>query len=221
MGKEQQTEMSDAFGLFPDLMQNLFGSSEDKKKKKSPEEPATETREVLPESKRGRVVPPLPPDLSGLQKGVHEDQEEVEDIPAVLLLMGTEDKAESLSSDWQDLGYRVEMAESPDKAIEKLMATHFSAVLLHTDFEEEPLAKSLVHSYLTWLPTPKRRTLFYILAGPDLHTLYDIEALSLSANLVINDENINQLIPILRKSFREYEELFGPLLETLNAYGKE
>ncbi len=220
MGKEQQTGRSDAFGLFPDLMQNLFGSPKDKKKNKPPEEPATEAREEVPESKRGRVIPPLPPDLSWLRKGLHEEQEEVEDIPAVLLLMGTGDKADSLSSDWQDLGYRVEMAETPDKAIDKLMSIHFSAVLMHTDFEEEPLAKSLVHSYLTWLPTPKRRTLFYILAGPDFHTLYDIEALSLSANLVINDENIKQLVPILRKSFREYEELFGPLMETLNAYGK-
>ena len=79
----------------------------------------------------------------------------------------------------------------------------------------------VIHGYLTGLPTSKRRTLFYILAGPDLRTLYDLEALSLSANLVINDENINQLQAILRKSFREYEELFGPLIEAMSAYEKQ
>ncbi len=220
MEKEQQTKKRDAFRLFPDLMQNLFGSPGDKKKKRPPEEPVTETRQVLPKSKEGHTVPPAPPDLNWLHQGIYEEQEEIEDIPAILLLMGAGNKADHLSSDWQELGYRVEMAETPGKAMEKLMSTHFAAVLMHADFEGEPLEESLVHSYIAWLPTPKRRTIFYILTGPNFQTLYDIEALSLSANLVINDAETNQLIPILRKSFRAYEELFGPLMETLNAYGK-
>jgi hypothetical protein len=51
-------------------------------------------------------------------------------------------------------------------------------------------------------------------------TLYDLEALSLSANLVFNDKNIDELNPILRKSLREHEELFGPLVEILRIYGR-
>ena len=220
MKKGQLTKKRDAFALFPDLMQNLLGSPGDKKKIRPTEEPVTEVREELPVSKKSGVARPMPPDLNWLRQGIFEEQEEVEDIPAVLILLGTGDKEDTLSSDWQALGYRIEMADTPDKAIEKLMSIHFSAVFMHADFEGEPLDKSLVHSYVTWLPTPKRRTIFYILAGPDFQTLYDIEALSLSANLVINDGDIKQLIPILRKSFREYEELFGPLMETLSAYGK-
>ena len=209
MQKGQEKEKRDAFALFPDLMQDLFGSSKNKKRKRQPE------------SKEIHVVRPLPPDLGWLRQGVSEEQEKVEDIPAVLLLLNAGHNRDALSASWQELGYRVESSDSPGDAIEKLKAITFSAVLMHTEFEEEPLAESVVHGYLTGLPTSKRRTLFYILAGPDLRTLYDLEALSLSANLVINDENINQLQAILRKSFREYEELFGPLIEAMSAYEKQ
>ncbi len=223
MRKGQQTEKRDAFALFPDLMQNLFGSSRNKKKEKVAQKPkpAAEITEELPQSKGRCIVPPAPPDLSWLKQGEYdEEREKAEDIPAVLLLPGTDDQKADLSSNWQQLGYRVEMADTSDKALTKLKSITFSAVVLHTEFGGEPLAKSVVHRYLTDLPASKRRALFYILVGPELHTMFDLEALALSANLVVNDEHIHQLQPILRKSFREYEELFGPLIEAFNAYGK-
>ena len=62
--------------------------------------------------------------------------------------------------------------------------------------------------------------MFFILAGPDFRTLYNLEALSLSVNLVVNDADIERLKPILKKSFRDHEELFGPLIEAVRGYEK-
>ncbi len=202
MRKGQDTDQLDAFALFPDLMQNLAGADQEKKGENC-------------------VLPPSPPDLSWLSKEGYEEQERVEDIPTALILMGNGHEKDSFSSDLQELGYRIESADTPAEAVNKLKFSDFAAILMHVGFGSESLAESAVHNYLTWLPTAKRRTLFYILVGPDFRTLYGLEALSLSVNLVINDADAEQLKAILRKSFRDYEELFGPLVEALDGYGEK
>lgn len=170
---------------------------------------------------RKSVIPPQPPDLSWLRTEGCEEQERAEDIPTALVLMGDEAKGEDLFSDLQALGYRVETADTPAEALTKLKFTDFAAIVMHAEFEKDLFAESALHRYLTWLPAAKRRTIFYILVGPDFHTLYNLEALALSANLVVNDADVKHLKTILRKSFREYEELFGPLVQALAACGKE
>ena len=57
---------------------------------------------------------------------------------------------------------------------------------------------------------------FNAIVGPRLHTLYDLEALAFSANLVINDREMPYLEPVLRKGLRDYEKLFRPLIDALS-----
>jgi len=59
---------------------------------------------------------------------------------------------------------------------------------------------------------------FYILIGEEFSTLYDLEALSYSANLVVNTQEIPELLTVLRKAIPRYEELFGSLMAELNTY---
>lgn len=59
-----------------------------------------------------------------------------------------------------------------------------------------------------------------MLVGPNLNTLYELEALANSANLVINEKDIQYLDVILRKSITAYEQMFGPVMEELKAYGR-
>jgi hypothetical protein len=66
----------------------------------------------------------------------------------------------------------------------------------------------------------RRRYIFYILIGDTFHTLYNLEALASSANLTVNTVDLPHLDIVLRKSIPAYEELFGPFLEELSAYGK-
>ncbi len=51
-------------------------------------------------------------------------------------------------------------------------------------------------------------------------TLYDLQALAYSANLVVNDDDIPHFSLLLRKTIPEYEALFGPLMEELRLAGK-
>ncbi|MBT8334771.1 MAG: hypothetical protein KJP19_10085 [Deltaproteobacteria bacterium] len=63
----------------------------------------------------------------------------------------------------------------------------------------------------------KRRNLYYVIIGPELKTLYDLQALSLSANLVVNNSDMKYLDKILKKGFQDYETLFRPFVEIIQA----
>ena len=66
----------------------------------------------------------------------------------------------------------------------------------------------------------KRRNLYYAIIGPKLKTLYDLEALCLSANLVVNSKDVQYLDKILEKGFKDYETLYRPFIEILHT-GKD
>ena len=66
----------------------------------------------------------------------------------------------------------------------------------------------------------RRRYIFYVLIGEQFKTLYDLQALSCSANLVVNDAEIPYIGIVLKKAIPEYEALFGPLMEELRIAGK-
>jgi hypothetical protein len=55
--------------------------------------------------------------------------------------------------------------------------------------------------------------------GPSFFTLYNLEALANSANLVVNEKELPDLLTILRKAIPQYEELFGTLMAELSAFG--
>ena len=69
--------------------------------------------------------------------------------------------------------------------------------------------------YMRNLAGDKRRNLYYLIIGPKLSTLYDLEALSLSANLVVNNKDFQYLDIILKKGFQDYETLYRPFIEIL------
>jgi len=56
-----------------------------------------------------------------------------------------------------------------------------------------------------------------MIVGPSLRTLYDLEALSLSANAVVNSKDIKYINLILRKVYQDYDALYGPYLEVLKS----
>ncbi len=66
----------------------------------------------------------------------------------------------------------------------------------------------------------RRRYIFYVLIGEQFDTLYDLQALAYSANLVVNDHEIPFIGTVLKKAIPEFETLFGPLMEELQVVGK-
>jgi CheY-like chemotaxis protein len=165
-------------------------------------------------------APPKPPDISWLRTGDYDTRAQVADVPTALVLMGEGEKKEMISKVFEELGYQVETANSAAEAMEKMKFMNYAAILLHTGFEGGSVDEAEFHDYMKKMSMTRRRHIFYVLAGPQFHTFYDLEAFSLSANLVVNEKDLGQMNVILRKGIYEYENLFGPLLVTLHESGK-
>ncbi len=220
MTKEQQPKEINAFSIFPDLFKQSEGVEKTILKENEPE-----VKKVVQDRQKSRlralksgVTPPPPPDLNWLmnnnQGSLEHDSQE--DRPAALVLTNDTIFGEYISSSLKDLSYHVESAKTASEAILKLSSFDYSTVAMQTTFEKGgSLKASKVHNYVTWLPMDRRRHIFYVLIGQNFHTLYNLEALTISANLVVNEADLQYLSVILRKSFRAHEELFGPLLQAM------
>jgi hypothetical protein len=165
------------------------------------------------------LQPPAPPDLDWLTTGRFAGEEKVEDVPMSLVLFADSPERKRVVEAMKSVGYQVVIAETAEEAMKRMQFVNFSCVTLHTELEGG-LANSVFHDYMRKMSMERRRYIFYILIGPEQRTLYNLEALSTSANLVVSEKNLKYFDVILRKSIPEYEELFGPILEELAAYGK-
>jgi glutaredoxin len=169
----------------------------------------------------GAITPPPPPNLDWLKAGQLEEEEKVADVPMALVLHPDPEAMEKVKAAMESVGYRVLTADSVAEAIEQMRFFSFACVIFHADYEPGGLDNSIFHNYMRQMAMERRRYIFYILFGPEFHSLYDQEALAYSANLVVSEQDLKYFDIILRKAIPAYEELFGPILEELNAYVKK
>jgi hypothetical protein len=172
-----------------------------------------------PQNPANQVLPPPPPSLDWLKSGLYQGEEKVEDVPMALVLHQPDEQRKHIGEALEAVGYQVFMADTVVDAMERMRFVNFSCVALQANLEGT-LEQSTFHLSMRDLPMERRRYIFYILIGDNFHTLYDLEALAYSANLTVNSSDLRHLDIVLRKSIPAYEELFGPFLEELNAYGK-
>ncbi len=167
----------------------------------------------------GRVKPPPPPSLDWLQSVHIKEEEKIEDVPLALVVHKADEHRSRVIEALESVGYQCVTAESAAEAVERMRFINFSCTVFRTG-TDGPFEQSKFHTYMRHLTMDRRRYIFYILIGEQFHTLYNLEALSHSANLVINSADQPHLTLILRKSIPTYEELFGPLLEEFNISGR-
>jgi CheY-like chemotaxis protein len=169
------------------------------------------------------VKPPPPPNLEWLKN--QKDDEGIlgghaRDVPMALVLHSDDNMRHLIKSSMEALGYQAVSATSAEEAIHEANATSYACIIYHSGFEPGSLKESTFHNYMRKMPMSKRRMIYYILMGPEFISLYDIQALANSANLVVADKDMKDFQPILHKAIPYYEQLFGPLLEELSSYGK-
>lgn len=207
-----------AFGL--DMSMDQSAATVKEPAKESAKEPVKGAESPQRTTERPRVKPPAAPATDWLKAGTFEEKDVVEDIPKALLLMPNLSGREQVIKAATSVGYRVEEADSPQEAIEKMLFVNYAAVFLHNRFEPGGVTTGVFHKYMRSMNMTRRRYVFYVLIGNEFATLYDLQALSSSANLVVNDAEIPFIAVALKKAIPEYEELFGPLMEELRIAGK-
>jgi len=178
------------------------------------------TQETAGSAGAAGVKPPSPQSIEWLKDGTFQDKEVVEDIPSALLLIKEGEYRNAVEQAVKTLGYRVESASDVQDAMEKMRFVNYAAVFLHTGFEPGGIRNGQFHQYMRDMNMNRRRYIFYVLVGEQFSTLYDLQAMASSANVVVNDAEIPYIATVLKKAIPEYEELFGPLMEELQASGR-
>jgi len=185
-----------------------------------PQAPAKTADSPKPRPTNQQITPPPPPDLSGLSNNAYEDKGMIEDTPKVLVLMPDSPNSRLITEAMEALGYQLSFVQSAEEAMEKMQFINYASVILHSHYEGSALEKGVFHPFMRAMNMNKRRYIFYILIGPEFHTLYGLEALSYSANLVINDQDLPQLAIILRTAIPQHERMFGAIMQEMNVLGQ-
>jgi hypothetical protein len=186
--------------------------------------PQQQPKKVSPVRPKGArkvdVAPPPAPDLGWLSSGQMQEKEVIEDAPMALILMAKGSGLSRVREAFEDEGFLPVFAESVDDALDRLQFSPFAAVVLHSSFEEDSVSSNRLHIFMRKMAMHRRRNMHYTLIGPEFQTLYDLQALSYSANLVVNDNEVNQFKLILKKSLHESQKLFGPMANALMNQGR-
>jgi hypothetical protein len=186
--------------------------------------PGRHSQQINPAMPKGArkvtIAPPPPPDLGWLSSGKMQVKEVIEDTPMVLILIDKGPGMAAVSEAYEDEGFLPVIAETTDDALDRMQFTQFAAVVLHSRFEGGSLSSSKLHIFMRKMAMIRRRNIHYTLIGPEFQTLYDLQALSHSANLVVNDNELKHFRLILKKSLHESQKLFGPLAEALVHRGR-
>jgi len=208
-----------AFELFPELMKKK--TTPEKKEEAAPPSPSRSPSPRPKLSGNKRPEPPPPPDISWLRTGKEtEALHSADGSPEAMLLMPDGKTRRLVAEILTEKGYRLARAGSEEEAIEKTAAVDLAMVVMQEGFCAGPLESSEFHRHIARMPMAKRRTLYYIMIGPRFHTAYDLQALALSANLLVNDRDTDKMALLLRRGMHEHEALFRPYLDVLREYGK-
>ena len=116
--------------------------------------------------------------------------------------------------------FKIQYARSPEHAVHKMKFTHFHFVALNENFGNVALDENPFYQTLIEMPMVTRRNIFFALVGANFKSLNNMQAFQKSANVVINEKDMEKLGDILKKSISENEIFYKVYKETLHAMGK-
>lgn len=120
----------------------------------------------------------------------------------------------------EELEYKLQRAKSPEHAVHKVRFNQYHVVAFHEKFGDTTLETSPFYEFIREMPMDTRRKTFVALVGEKFKTLDNMEALSYSVNLVINQKDIDQLEAILKKATGDNDMFYKVYRETMTALGK-
>ena len=120
----------------------------------------------------------------------------------------------------EEKNFKIQYARSPEYAVHKMKFTHFHFIALNENFGNVALDESPIYKKMIEIPMVTRRNIFFALVGTNLKSLNNMQAYQKSANVVINEKDLEKLGDILKKSISENEIFYKVYKETLNAIGK-
>ncbi|HDR16121.1 MAG TPA: hypothetical protein ENN79_11680 [Desulfobacteraceae bacterium] len=186
--------------------------------------PKCRNRIIIQTDEREPEKAPAPAeDVAGLESYLsrHEtvlDTFEEGKKPA-LVMAGQRSWSDALKTASESLGYQCLEAQSSKEAIDRLRFHHFDLLLLADGFDGHSASQSPVLGYINNQSMSIRRKMFLVIVGDSFTTMDNLAAYSLSANLVLNEKDIDKLAVILKTSIAENEKFYKIFIDTLKETG--
>ena len=137
-----------------------------------------------------------------------------------LLMLGDKNSGSGIGEAAEGLLFKTVMVKDAGEAINKMRFHHFDLMVLSEHFESVGWEQSPILHYLNRLPMHTRRKIFLVLLGREFSTMDRMTAFGLSADLVVNPGDANEIAGILKAALWNHENFYGGFTEIQNALGK-
>ncbi len=175
----------------------------------------------VPAPKTERPVPAVEETLSTKTVDAGSSFEFYEEgVKLGLVAASDSDQLKKLKQVVEELGYKYVPVENTSDAISKMRFHTFDLVVLSDQFDGIELAQSPILQYMNHLSMFIRRRMFVALVGDSFNTMDQMMAFSMSANLVINSREMDNLTNIMKGSIADNEKFYKVFFDTLLEVGK-
>jgi hypothetical protein len=115
------------------------------------------------------------------------------------------------------LEYKIHVGLFTDDVLLKLRSHPYDVIVVSENFGSTPLSANPVIATAIHLPADQRRRQFICLIGPDFVTNDEMLAFILSVDLVINDHDLLNLKPVLRRGVSRHKEFYQSFYDTIKS----
>jgi predicted Zn finger-like uncharacterized protein len=143
-----------------------------------------------------------------------------EGVKLALVLENNGKETEALKRTVEELNYRCVLGRNTREAISKMRLHHFELIFLPDRFDDIELSQSPVLQHINNLSMSVRRRIFLALIGAEFKTMDHMTAFAMSANMVINRNDLGRLTAILKHAISDNEKFYKVFMDTMVEVGR-
>ncbi len=161
-------------------------------------------------------------DESGAGEGFESDVLEFygEDEKLALVLDPDAQSRDRIQAVLDGSGYRSIAEKDAKSALKKMRLHAFDVVSLSDGFDQVPVEQSPVMTHINRLSMSIRRRMFLMLISERFKTMDRLTAFAMSANLVVNPNDVSRLDRILGMAISDNEKFYKVFTDTLKEMGR-
>jgi len=187
-----------------------------KKKKLSKKSTQTESQ-TKDDQEKNDIPETLPADSSGDDIDL---QFFLDDSKVALIMTNNDDDGEKIKNAVKELGYKFIKAVDTRDALKKMKAHLYDLFILTDGFDSNDFSANPVLNYLNNISMSERRRMFLALIGHQFKSMDEATSFAMSADVVINSNDHDNLFSILKKSVTEKERFYSIFMEILMDSGR-
>ncbi len=120
----------------------------------------------------------------------------------------------------KEMNYHITESASAQDALKKMRFHVYDMVVLNEYFDTEDPKVNDVLKYLNRLPMSVRRNIFVVLVSNRFRTMDNMASFTDSANLVINEANIDDVDTIIKRGIADNKSFYRVFKESLRKTGR-